>query len=1146
MGTCKNKSFLLKILLVSVFLLVLFFVLPMTVSAADFTENQPYDSSVYSDMFYVDAKNDEYWVVHNEAWHKCASGIDEVVNSTRQAMFDRDSGLYTFFAVPKSEKTIYDYFDIINSNVYKDDGTPYGADYLKLMSSISLNSKSGKLIASESCTDYDFYRITIDINSNTTHNEEEIINQYLTEWNKEFIEENPLIQSSSGNVKEYYIVKTIYNFLVKNNKYDFEVYRGEYSPSDERYRFSHTAYGALFGNTQGSYDSETFDPITSAPLDKFTDSQGLYSLNANNRGCSVCDGYSLVFYYLCKLNNIDCRIVMGDNTPNKESDPHAWNMVYLKDSVDTGYEWYAVDATFGSQQSKKISNEISMIDYTYFLRGTENENYSAEKHQQLYDEYKTINQSIDDFKFEISGINEENLYTLVTRRRTSDIDQTVVEDGVYNLEDYIIIDPDGNLYKIIADGSEFKLVNTDGFTFYNSGYYYSCELFSFAKDIEYMCDDMFVIDVGTYTFDVLTVLSNIIYHKSFIVSPIDMSNVEDYNDFISYVKNVDFNGTEIEVNKYLHVYDSAGNELVEGKEYNAVCFAEDAPSLLLNPKLPGNYIIRITYSGNYFGVIDVPFTVEKTDLSMISSNSTSEQFGIDIEAKYQELAIGDTKLSAGKDYSIKAEGGKNYGDSGIITITALSTSEYLKSGTSAQWTYTIDRQYDVSSLFNGVYISNAHYNFTGKEIKPDNFVLYYIKTESNEKTVLVKDVDYKITGYSNNINVGTGNVQIQFIGNYTGTAVLNFYIDSVNMTVTVPDLTYNGKSQSPSPVVYLGDILLTKDVNYTVTGSAANPGAYQFSIKGTGNYSSLSGNYVFHIVPSQLSGVSAKVSATSVNFSWKNQGSNCIYQVWAMDTVKNQWRYIGQTTGTSLNVTWIYVNGAKKNLTANTKYTFKLRAYYQVDINGQKVEKFGSFKNYTVKTAPAKISGLKTSSAATYINISWTAQSGCAYQVYAYDTAKKKWTYIGRSSTNSFKLTYIYTKGKKVKISADKEYKIYVRAYFNSTVNGTSTPVYGSLCSATTRSAPKTPNLTLSKSGTSAIKATWSKNTAVSGYQVYLSPTSNFSSGVKKALFSTNKTTTKTFKGLKKGKTYYVRVRSYKKVGGVTYYSAYKKVKIKL
>ena len=77
-------------------------------------------------------------------------------------------------------------------------------------------------------------------------------------------------------------------------------------------------------------------------------------------------------------------------------------------------------------------------------------------------------------------------------------------------------------------------------------------------------------------------------------------------------------------------------------------------------------------------------------------------------------------------------------------------------------------------------------------------------------------------------------------------------------------------------------------------------------------------------------------------------------------------------------------------------------------------------------------------------------------------------------------------------------------------------------------------------------KADWVKGKSVTGYQIFYSMSSKFNAGSTK-----NKKTTKTsitINKLGKNKTYYVRVRTYKKVGNKTYYSKWsnvKKVKIK-
>lgn len=75
----------------------------------------------------------------------------------------------------------------------------------------------------------------------------------------------------------------------------------------------------------------------------------------------------------------------------------------------------------------------------------------------------------------------------------------------------------------------------------------------------------------------------------------------------------------------------------------------------------------------------------------------------------------------------------------------------------------------------------------------------------------------------------------------------------------------------------------------------------------------------------------------------------------------------------------------------------------------------------------------------------------------------------------------------------------------------------------------------------------WTKNPKASGYEVQYALKSNFSDGVVKS-YSGSGTLSKTLSGLKKGKTYYVRVRSYKTLSQEKYYSAWsdsKKVKIK-
>ena len=79
---------------------------------------------------------------------------------------------------------------------------------------------------------------------------------------------------------------------------------------------------------------------------------------------------------------------------------------------------------------------------------------------------------------------------------------------------------------------------------------------------------------------------------------------------------------------------------------------------------------------------------------------------------------------------------------------------------------------------------------------------------------------------------------------------------------------------------------------------------------------------------------------------------------------------------------------------------------------------------------------------------------------------------------------------------------------------------------------------------TKSFVAKWSKKTSqVAGYQLQYSTTADFSKGVETITVKDNTATSKTVKGLKAKKTYYVRVRTYKKVDSKNFYSAWSSVK---
>lgn len=115
-----------------------------------------------------------------------------------------------------------------------------------------------------------------------------------------------------------------------------------------------------------------------------------------------------------------------------------------------------------------------------------------------------------------------------------------------------------------------------------------------------------------------------------------------------------------------------------------------------------------------------------------------------------------------------------------------------------------------------------------------------------------------------------------------------------------------------------------------------------------------------------------------------------------------------------------------------------------------------------------------------------------------------------------------------------------------STSLGSATTVAGKKVNITRPAAVKLAGVKNLKG--KKIKVSWKKNTKVNGYQIQYTTNKKFKSGIKNVTIKKNKTTSTVLKKLKKKKTYYVCIRTYKKDGKTTYYSKWsnvKKLKIK-
>lgn len=90
--------------------------------------------------------------------------------------------------------------------------------------------------------------------------------------------------------------------------------------------------------------------------------------------------------------------------------------------------------------------------------------------------------------------------------------------------------------------------------------------------------------------------------------------------------------------------------------------------------------------------------------------------------------------------------------------------------------------------------------------------------------------------------------------------------------------------------------------------------------------------------------------------------------------------------------------------------------------------------------------------------------------------------------------------------------------------------------------APCSTTLSRLTAGKARVTVAWKKASGVTGYQIAYSQKSSFSGQVKRNVKGAYKTAT-VVKGLRSGRTYFFRIRTYRKINGKTYYSAWSKTR---
>lgn len=326
---------------------------------------------------------------------------------------------------------------------------------------------------------------------------------------------------------------------------------------------------------------------------------------------------------------------------------------------------------------------------------------------------------------------------------------------------------------------------------------------------------------------------------------------------------------------------------------------------------------------------------------------------------------------------------------------------------------------------------------------------------------------------------------------------------SCKATLSATSCTYTGAAQTPSVTVKDGGKILKKDTDYTVSyTNNTKAGKATVTVKGKGNYTG-SKTLTFTITAKNVSSVTVQAPG------------NAFYTGKAVKpsvTVKDGSKTLKKNTDYTVS----YANNTKAG---KATVTVKGKGNY----TGSKKVNFQIIKN---------VSGVKAASAGyDSVKVSWEKVTGVTgYKVYRADSKNGKYKCV---KTVKGEKTTSY---KDKKLTAGKTYYYQVKPYLGKKEGSASKKV-------SAKPVPAKATLSSVKnSGSKTVTVKWKKVSGASGYEIY-SATSKNGKYKKVATVKKGGTTSCKHTKLKKGKTYYYKVRAYRTVNGKKVYGKYSEVK---
>ena len=368
------------------------------------------------------------------------------------------------------------------------------------------------------------------------------------------------------------------------------------------------------------------------------------------------------------------------------------------------------------------------------------------------------------------------------------------------------------------------------------------------------------------------------------------------------------------------------------------------------------------------------------------------------------------------------------------------------------------------------------------------------------------------------------------IDGYGNRAVVVFHVltdqaslADAQITLSQTHYPFDGKAKKPAVTVVLKGKTLTAGRDYTVSyKNNVDPGIATVTVKGRTVKGSKEVNFTIgSMAQTPVASVDEIVVAVGKTANFTVSGSHTPL------SASGENKAIATATISEQTIT---VKGAK---VGTYKLTVKAAANDVYEAAAVKSKSGNDI--VTIYVVPGKTASVTTANANKGIKVTWKKVTGATGYVIKRQAGSGALTTVKTITSGS---TLTYTDAKANTNGTKYTYRVYAQTKFSDGKTKPSNLYVASVCYKVQQPAIKS----LTNSASKKMTVKWAKNAKANGYQIQYCLKSNFS-GAKSVSADKNSIVSKTIGGLTKGKKYYVRLRTYKKVSGKYYYSTWSPTK---